>query len=266
MAHRAYADGPHGQVHFQETVGDGVPVILCHQAPMTSRQFESVYPLFEKQRVRAIGVDYPGFGNSDPTSEPATISDYANAVVAVMDHLDIAQADIVGHHTGALVANELALLHPNRARNIIMHGPTPLTEEEREHWHEYTRINEKEFKHETDGSHLAELFSRRWARTLPGADPALVTRYVVEAMMGLGPFWYGHNAAFNYDHEAALKKLQHRALILTNSGDIIFDLSERAHAMRPDLEYIKMEGGDVDIVDQQSQEWVDIIIEFNANG
>ena len=141
-----------------------------------------------------------------------------------------------------------------------------MTDEEREHWHEYTRVNEKEFKHKEDGSHLAELFMRRWERTLPGADPELVTRYIVEAMMGLGPFWYGHNAAFSYDHETALKKLEHRALILANTGDMIYDLAERAQTLRPDLEFIAMEGGGVDIIDQQPAAWVDIIIDFIAKG
>jgi len=229
---------------------------------MTSRQFDAVYPVFNKHKAHAIGVDYPGFGMSDPTPEPASIADYVAGVIAVMDHLDIEQADICGHHTGALVANELALLHPSRARNIIMHGPSPLNDEERVKWHEYTRINEKEFKHEEDGSHLAELFLRRWQHAEEGTDPALITRYVVETMMGLGPFYYGHNAAFSYDHEAALKKLEHRALILTNTGDMIFDLAERAHKIRPDIDFIAMEGGGVDIVDQQPEAWVETVLGF----
>ncbi len=266
MTSRGYAQGVFGQVHFYDTGGSGIPVILCHQAPMTARQFDAVYPYFGKRGVRAIGVDYPGFGMSDPTQEPASIKDYMNAVLAVMDHHKIEQADIAGHHTGALVANELALQHPARARNIIMHGPSPLNADEREKWHEYTRINEKEFTHKTDGSHLTELFLRRWQHAEPATDPALVTRYVVETMMGLGPFWYGHNAAFNYDHEVSLEKLQHRGLILTNTGDLIFELAERARELRPDLDYIALQGGGVDIIDQQPETWVDVILDFIAKG
>ena len=38
---RGYASGPFGQVHFQ-TARSGKPVVLIHQAPMSSRQFERV--------------------------------------------------------------------------------------------------------------------------------------------------------------------------------------------------------------------------------
>ena len=40
---RGYADGPYGQVHFQDTGGNGLPLILCHQAPITSRQYDNVF-------------------------------------------------------------------------------------------------------------------------------------------------------------------------------------------------------------------------------
>lgn len=264
MPTRGYAAGPFGQVHYQDTGGSGVPVMLCHQAPMTSRQFDNVYPVFSTRGVRAIGIDYPGFGMSDVSPEVPTIADYVSCVIAVMDHLDISIADVCGHHTGALVATEMALLHPDRTRNVIINGPSPLSEEEREKWHEYTRVNEKEFTHKTDGSHLAELYQRRWQWAEEGTDPTLVTRYVVETMMGYGPFWYGHNAAFSYDHEASLKKIKHRAMILTNTGDMIFELAEYSHKLRPDLEYVIMQGGGVDIVDQQPEQWVDAILDFIA--
>jgi len=139
MPTRGYADGPFGQVHYQDTGGDGIPLILCHQAPMTSRQFDSVYPIFSKRGTRAIGIDYPGFGMSDVSPDVPTIADYASCVIAVMDHLSIPLADVCGHHTGALVATEMAILHPKRTRNVIINGPSPLSAEEREKWHEYTR-------------------------------------------------------------------------------------------------------------------------------
>ena len=94
MTTRGYAQGVFGQVHFYDTGGTGMPVMLCHQAPMTARQFDAAYSHFANRKVRAIGVDYPGFGMSDAPVEPASISDYANAVLDVMDHLTIEQADI----------------------------------------------------------------------------------------------------------------------------------------------------------------------------
>ncbi len=52
--HRGYTDGPFGQIHYQDTGGDGEPLILCHQAPITSRQFDLVYPLLAAAGIYAL--------------------------------------------------------------------------------------------------------------------------------------------------------------------------------------------------------------------
>jgi len=103
---RGYARGPFGQVHYQ-AVQAGKPLVLIHQASMSSRQFESVYPIFIERGYRPIGIDCPGFGMSDVTDFVPRVEDWARVVPAVLDHLKITQADIVGHHTGALVATEV---------------------------------------------------------------------------------------------------------------------------------------------------------------
>lgn len=257
-----YANGKFGQVHYYDTGTTARPLILCHQSPMTLRQFEAVYPLFQQAGVRAIGIDMPGFGNSDSTPATPTIADYATIIPSVLDHLKIDSASICGHHTGALLATEASILWPDRVNRVVLNGPSPLNEEERNTWLEYTRVNEQELVHETDGQHLADVYQRRWQWADEDCDPALVTRYVVETFMGRAPFWYGHHAAFSYDHEERLKQMTHPTLILTNSGDIIYDLAQRAREIRPDFEYHCIEGGKIDIVDQLPEEWTKIVAEF----
>lgn len=261
MPQRGYADGPFGQIHYQDT-GSGQPLVLCHQAPITSRQYDLVYPLLAEAGFRAVGIDSPGFGMSDAPPKVPTIADYASAVLPVLDHLGIDRADICGHHTGALIATEVALGAPGRIRKVILNGPTPFTEEEREEWLAFVEEKEKGFTHREDGSHLQELYAGRWEWAEPGTDPALVTRYVVEQLMGYGPFWYGHNAAFHYDHAARMKLLEHPTLILTNTGDVIYEHAKRAHALRPDFEFAEIEGGSIDITDQRPAEWVQAVANF----
>ena len=106
---RGYADGPYGQIHFQDTA-EGVPLLLFHQAPMSHRQFDSIYPLLHGLGIRAIGLDMPGFGMSDATDFVPTIHDYAQVAAPLLDHLGIERAFVLGHHTGAAVATEAG--HP----------------------------------------------------------------------------------------------------------------------------------------------------------
>ena len=65
---RGYARGPHGQVHYHDNQGaSAMPLLLLHQAPMSHRQFDAVYEPLKTRGIRAIGIDMPGFGMSDPT-------------------------------------------------------------------------------------------------------------------------------------------------------------------------------------------------------
>ncbi len=116
--------------------------------------------------------------------------------------------------------------------------------------------------YEPDGQHLAEAFAARWRLYGPGADPTLITRYTVERFQGFGPFWQGHYAAFKYDHEPGLRKLTVRTLLLTNTGDQIYPHAQVARKIRPDFDYVELEGGGVDIVDQKPEEWAEAVARF----
>jgi len=265
---RGYAKGPFGQVHYQDTgpvkggAANALPLVLCHQAPMSSRQFDNVYGPLAARGLRAIGIDTPGFGMSDVTPFVPKVEDWATAIPPVLDHLGLKQVDVLGHHTGALVATEVALQFPDRVRNLILNGPVPVTPEERKKFLDFVEKREKNFVYKPDGSHMTESFMSRWRVYGEGADPKLTTRVTVEKFMGFGPFWYGHYAAFIYDHNAAIPKIKHRTLILTNTGDQIYENAKWTKRMRPDFEFTELQGGGVDIVDQQPEAWADAVAKF----
>ena len=258
---RGYAEGPYGQVHFRDT-GSGVPLVLCSQAPQTSRQFTNVYGPLHRRGIRAIGVDSPGFGESDPVPFVPTVEDWAAAVPAVLDHLGIAQADVLGHHTGGMVATEVALQFPERVRKLIINGPLPMTEEERQGFLDYVEAQEIGLVYGADGGHLQQAFAVRYEMYGSGVDPKTITRYTVEQFQGYAPFWTGHHAAFMYDHAAAIEKIEHRTMILTNTGDQIYENAKITRQMRPDFAYTELQGGGIDIVDQMPEEWADAVAAF----
>lgn len=258
---RGYVDGPYGQLHYRDT-GSGVPLILCHQAPQTSRQFESVYEPLHRRGVRAIGVDTPGYGESDPTGFVPTVEDWAKVVPALADQLGLDSFNVLGHHTGGLVATEAALQCPERVSRLIINGPIPMSQEQRRESLEWVREKEIEAPMGKDAEHMLEAFRVR--RDLYGADadPQVITRYTVERFQGYAPFWIGHHAAFLYDHEAALKKLSVPTLILTNTGDQVYQEALAARQLRPDFAFVELEGGGIDIVDQQPEAWADAVAAY----
>ena len=271
---RGYAQGSYGLVHYQDTgpvtTPPGqvklLPLVLMHQAPMSSRQFDSVYGLLAERGIRAIGVDTPGFGMSDPTPFVPKVDDWASSVIAVLDHLRIRKANALGHHTGALLATEVALQFPKRVNRLILNGPFPITEEERQQYLAGLQKSEVEFEYREDGQHLASSFMTRWRMYGAGADPKLTTRVMVEKFQGYGPFWYGHNAAYRYDHLAKMRLLTQPTLILLNTGDQVYEKAQRARVARPDFSYVEIEGGGVDIVDQKPVEWADAVAKYLRSG
>ena len=261
---RGYADGPFGQVHFRDT-GEGRPLVLCPQAPQTSRQFENVYEPLARRGIRAIGIDSPGFGESDPTPFVPTVTDWAEAVPAVLDHLGIEKADVLGHHTGGMVATEVAVHFPERVNRLVINGPLPMGEEERSNFLKFVEAGEINFVYEADGSHMQDAFAGRYRMFVDGGgtpDPKLITRYTVERFQGYAPFWTGHHAAFIYDHNAGLMNVMVPTLILTNTGDQIYENAKLAAQIRPDFAYVELEGGGIDIVDQMPEEWADAVAGF----
>lgn len=263
VGERGYAKGPYGLVHYHDTQeGAGVPMVLLHQAPMSHRQFNSVYGLLRARGIRAIGIDTPGFGMSDPTPFVPQVSDWASSVIAVLDHLKIPRADMVGHHTGSLIATEVSLQFPKRVRKVVLNGPFPINDSERKLFLDDLQKSEVDFEYRADGSHLAESFVKRSKFFGPGADPRHITRMQVEKFQGFGPFWYGHNAAYRYDHASTLLRMTHPTLILTNTGDMAYPMAQRARQLRPDMAYVELSGGNVDIVDQAPEAWVEAVAAF----
>ncbi len=265
---RGYARGPHGLVHFHDSAGlvptprNARPLVLLHQSPASSRQFEAAFRPLAARGIRFIAVDTPGFGFSDPTPFVPRVADWASSIVAVLDHLGVAQADVLGHHTGSLVATELALQFPMHVRRLILNGPFPVTEQQRAKFLEDNERSHERGRPKLDGSHLLTSFELRVKMYGPNPDPAIITRVVVEKYQGLGPYTWGHDAAFRYDHVATLKRLTHRTLILTNTGDDIYELAQRARQLRPDFAYTELQGGTHDIVDQQPEAWSDAVAAY----
>lgn len=260
---RHYADGPSGQVHFQ-VLGEGVPLMLLHQAPMTSGQFDAGYAPLAERGFMAIGIDMPGFGLSDPAPGVPTVGDFAQVVPAVLDALGLERAALLGHHTGALAANEAAIAFPTRIHALILNGPLLVSPEDRATFLAPGGMNDWEqgFKGEAHAAHLVHLFDirERMARGSIGYDR--LSDYVVQAMVGRGAFWHGHHAAYMYDQAERLPLITQPTLILSNTGDEIYPHAEAARAIRPDFAFAALEGGGVDIVDQQPEAWADIVAGF----
>jgi pimeloyl-ACP methyl ester carboxylesterase len=151
---------------------------------------------------------------------------------------------------------------PERISALIMNGPMPVTEEERQNFMDNGYVREVNMVAESGGDYLTRVFAAR-ERLAAGTLPLdRIGNFVIQAFMGRGKYFYGHHAAFQYRQDEALPKIAVPAMILTNTGDMIYDHALRAHAIRPDITLVELDGGGVDIVDQQPEQWADAVAAF----
>ncbi len=73
---------------------------------------------------RTIAFDHRGHGSSDKPHDPARYAtgSMAQDALRLLDHLEIARADVIGYSMGARVSAFLALASPHRVRSIVIGG------------------------------------------------------------------------------------------------------------------------------------------------
>jgi pimeloyl-ACP methyl ester carboxylesterase len=107
--------------------GEGDPIILVHGFA-SSKNVNWVYPTWvsdlKKDGRRVIALDNRGHGDSTKLYDAAQyeISIMADDVVALMDHLSLARADVMGYSLGSRLTAVLARKAPQRLRSAILGG------------------------------------------------------------------------------------------------------------------------------------------------
>jgi pimeloyl-ACP methyl ester carboxylesterase len=127
--HIAYTDRDGNQARVAYTrAGHGAPVVLIHGVGLQGAIWE---PQVEALRADhdVIAVDMLGHGGSSLPPANAILAHYADAILALLDALQIGRAHVVGHSMGALVAMEFALAHSDRVASLVamnaVFGRTP---------------------------------------------------------------------------------------------------------------------------------------------
>jgi pimeloyl-ACP methyl ester carboxylesterase len=104
---------------YYEVHGEGSPLVLLHGGMMTiDLTFAGLIPELATRHT-VIAVEAQGHGRTADTDRPITPAALASDVVALLDHLGIDRAHVLGHSMGAATALELAVRHPDRVRSVV---------------------------------------------------------------------------------------------------------------------------------------------------
>lgn len=217
LSRRGYVDTSWGQIHYRER-GTGEPVLLLHQTPSSSSMWERVMHVFP-EGFRLVAPDTPGFGCSDAPAVPDAegLAWYAEQVVAVMDALGVERASLVGHHTGAMIATELAAASPERVDKLVLIGMLAFRTTLQRHWW----LNQvKRWQPDTTGAFLETSALPFLRAVVTRDDPGQFLDSLV-AYLQAGPnYWWAYDAVFAYDTIARAPSVQAPTLLLVGDHEV----------------------------------------------
>jgi len=148
------------RLHYEE-VGSGLPILFVHEFAGDHRSWEPQLREFGK-RYRCIAYAARGYTPSDVPADKDAYS-YQHVMrdcVAVLDHLGIDQAHIVGLSMGGYTTLQVALNHPARVRSMTLAGTGSGSERwYTEAFHQHSRALAQQFERE-GASHVAQTYGR----------------------------------------------------------------------------------------------------------
>ena len=254
---RALVETPNGMMHYRYC-GAGEPLLMMHQTADSSREFTRAMPLLG-ERYSVIALDTLGYGDSDPVPGRWEMGDFADSVAAFLDVISVPRCRVVGNHTGAGIAVELAARDPERVSALIAIGLTLWDAADRE------RIRDLLFQSievKADGSHLLEY----WERAHYAYDPALevVQRGFVDYMKA-ADYQSAYHAVFTYDMAPRLPLVQCPTLVMTGEHDGLDQHTKPAAALIPNGQALTIPGAHLHLADSHTERFVEIIFDFFAD-
>jgi pimeloyl-ACP methyl ester carboxylesterase len=107
------------QLYYEEH-GSGHPLVLLHGGLHTiDLSFGALIPLLAGSH-RVIAVELQGHGHTADIDREPSYPNLADDVAALLDHLGVERADVIGFSLGGLVAIELGLRHPARVGRLVL--------------------------------------------------------------------------------------------------------------------------------------------------
>jgi 3-oxoadipate enol-lactonase len=111
----------HGARHHYVSKGQGPPIVFVHGL---GGSLHGWYGVMENLSLHhhVVALDLRGHGRSDDHRSSVSIADWADDVAALLDALELPAVTLVGHSSGTLVAQHLAIARPESVDALVLLG------------------------------------------------------------------------------------------------------------------------------------------------
>jgi pimeloyl-ACP methyl ester carboxylesterase len=260
---RRFVQTRSGRLHIA-VCGNGFPVLLLHQTPRSWDEFRDVLPPLG-QNYRAIAMDTVGFGDSQPLPPGSdSIEAWAGAAHDLLDALELPQVAVVGHHTGAAIATEMAASRPERVRALVLSASPYVDAAKRA-----SAVGKKLIDHvdrHVDGRHLLELWTMRRPFYPEGDDHThLLERFVIDALKAGERAAAGHHVVHRYVMEPRLPLVRCPTLVIAPAADPhAYPHARKVADAIHDSRLVEIENGMVPLPDQMPDRFAEVVSHFLA--
>ena len=248
-----------GRLGVAEQGDGGVPIVFLHGVGSDISVWAPQLAHFSRAR-RAVALDYPGYGDSDPAPDGTTRDDYASAVLAAMTALGIDRAHVCGLSLGGVVAIAMHQLAPERITSLVLADTFAAHPDGR-------GIYERSVAGSADLRAMAE--GRVDVLLAQPAEPAIRSA-VVETMARIDPAHYriGAEAVWLADQADRARAIAVPTLVVCGAEDKVTPpaLSHELVELIPGAHYVEIaRSGHLSNL-EQPEEFNRIVDEFIGNG
>jgi len=107
------------KLHYVES-GAGEPVLLVHGFTNAGMAWMQQIAALTFAGYRAIAPDLRGHGQSEAATGVTTVEDFADDLIALLDHLGVERAHVCGLSLGGMIVLQMALDHPQRVGALVV--------------------------------------------------------------------------------------------------------------------------------------------------
>ena len=250
---------------YYEIIGQGEPLVMIRGVGSNVDHWYDQVPALS-QKFRLLVFDNRGIARSSDPGGPFSIGDMAADTIALMDAVGIKKAHVLGYSMGGMVAQEMALNHPQKIAGLILVATDCGISQRIKAQPEASKLFSEMIRLGTDEAKLAAAHCL-FAKQTFDDNPQVIQRYAdVSQRFPASQKMLARQWAAVAQHDACdrLAHIVSPTLASTGSEDVLIPPQNAALLAQkiPDAQMVSIDGGGHLFIIEQSQQFNTAVINF----